>query len=297
MKSPTILVIIVTYNGTQWINRCLDSLRQSSHPVSTFVVDNKSSDETVAIIREQYPEVLIHESDENLGFGGANNMGFRYALEHDFDYVYLLNQDAWVMPDTLQALVGAHQAEPNYGILSPLQVNANKDKLDGNFGHWTATIPSILSDSLCGQLKQVYEVAFIMAAHWLISRECLQSVGQFSPIFYHYGEDDNYIHRAKYFGYKVGIVPAVQAVHDREFRETTKEKEAYMLSVRFLVSISDINRPFRKTAYKSYKKMLRLGRKMSKRYKDASIYFSLIPKITCLRKVYQDREFNKSKRN
>ena len=81
----TISVIVVTYNGLQWYDRCFSSLRQSNVPVSTVVVDNASNDGTVAYIKEHFPEIHLIESDKNLGFGGANNIGIRYALDQGCD--------------------------------------------------------------------------------------------------------------------------------------------------------------------------------------------------------------------
>ena len=89
-----VFVIIVTYKGKRWYDRCFGSLRQSTIPLQTIVVDNASNDGTVDYIRENYPEIYLIESKENLGFGKGNNLGLRYALDHGCDYVFLLNQDA-----------------------------------------------------------------------------------------------------------------------------------------------------------------------------------------------------------
>ncbi len=78
--------------------------------------------------------------------------------------------------------------------------------------------------------KDVYDVDFVMASHWLITRKCLEIVGGFSPSFSHYGEDNNYTDRAHYWGIKVGIVPSSQAIHDRGERKMDKNKELYLLN-------------------------------------------------------------------
>ena len=93
-SSKKIFVIIVTYKGHQWYERCFASLCNSEYPVQTIVIDNASNDGTVEYIRKYFPEIHLIESKENLGFGRANNIGMRYALDHGCDYVFLLNQDA-----------------------------------------------------------------------------------------------------------------------------------------------------------------------------------------------------------
>ena len=96
-----ILTIIVTYNGMRWAQRCLQSLRDSEVHTDIYVIDNGSTDGTQAFIREHFPEAVMVQNARNEGFGRANNRGLRYALEHGYDYVYLLNEDAWIMPSTL----------------------------------------------------------------------------------------------------------------------------------------------------------------------------------------------------
>jgi GT2 family glycosyltransferase len=87
------------------------------------VVDNNSADDTVNFIKANYPEVTLLEQNKNLGFGKANNIGISLAMKNEADYVFLLNQDAWVQPDTIEKLVSAHQREPQFGILSPMHLN------------------------------------------------------------------------------------------------------------------------------------------------------------------------------
>lgn len=234
-----ILVIIVTYNGCRWIDKCLSSVMMSSVPVDCIIIDNNSQDETVKRIKDKYGFCKIIESKQKLGFGKANNIGLQYALEHKYDYAYLLNQDAWLFENTISELIRIYEANPEYGIISPLQVNAGLNKLDKNFQKCCNL--EMLSDSFCGCLKQIYETNFIMAAHWLIPRKCFEQIGGFSPSFPHYGEDHNYVHRAIYKRMKVGIVPSAYAVHDREFREESKKLKMRKMYLRSIVEISNPN--------------------------------------------------------
>ena len=89
-----ILTIIVTYNGMKWLDRCLGSLRESSLKTDVVAVDNGSTDGTPEYIAANFPEVQLHCTGENLGFGRANNVGLQKAVAEGYDYVYLLNQDA-----------------------------------------------------------------------------------------------------------------------------------------------------------------------------------------------------------
>lgn len=233
-----ILIIIVTYNGMKWLDRCLGSAVMSETPADVIVIDNGSSDGTQEHILENFPEVKLVSTGENSGFGKANNIGLRYALEKGYEYVYLLNQDAWLYPETLGTLMDIMEQDRSIGILSPMQMAACEDRPDPRFAKKCPkrAIRDYLSRWRTGK---VYDTKFVMAAHWMISKECLENVGGFSPAFRHYGEDDNFIHRARYKGYRICIYSGVGAIHDRELRPMSKESAMRLKCVASVVKLSN----------------------------------------------------------
>lgn len=205
----------------KWLSKCLSSCGG----YEVIVIDNASSDNTVAFINQEFPQVKVFSEKTNLGFGQANNKGISEALKSGADYVYLLNQDAYLENDTISKLIDINQKYSEYGVLSPIHTNAKKDKLDKNFSNYVSFKYNerFYSDFVLGKQKQdVYQVPFVNAAGWLLSKECLMRVGGFDPIFFHYGEDDNYCQRVRFHGFKIGVVPSALMVHDREDRETEK---------------------------------------------------------------------------
>lgn len=253
-----IIVIIVTYNGMKWYKNCFDSLRNSTIPLDTIVIDNKSLDGTVDFIKTNYPEIYLVESDQNLGFGKANNIGFRYAIEQNADYVFLLNQDAWIKPNTIEILVNKMIENPEYGILSPVHLNGKEDKVDFAFPAYIQPdrCPNLISDYIINGKPddKVYEVLFINAALWLISRKCLDKIGGFLPIYSHYGEDEDYTSRMIYHGFKRGIYPYTYAIHDRQPSDSsvsfTKKRQRELIKI--LIVLTNINQPLFKCYYRSY---------------------------------------------
>lgn len=213
-----IFVIIVTYKGHKWYKRCFDSLRQSEIEVQTIVIDNASNDGTVEYIEENYPEIILIKSDKNLGFGQGNNTGIQLALNNNADYVFLLNQDAWIEPNSIAELIKISENNPDYGILGPMLLDSTKNNISPKFEAYFKGIqdPLFIEDLYFHHIKNVYPITMLPAAVWLIHRNILLTVGGFDPIFYHYGEDDHYVQRVKYFGYKVGFCPTVKVVHDSE---------------------------------------------------------------------------------
>mgnify|MGYP001545944239 CR=1 FL=1 len=213
-----LFAVIVTYNGLRWIDRCLSSLQNTNGSIHSVVIDNGSTDGTVEAVQARFPEVELVRSERNLGFGQANNIGLRMALERNADHVFLLNQDAWVTPSTIGQLVRHAERDPRYGVLSPMHRNGAGDALELDFSTYIVPgkCPDLYSDIALDRLRdQTYPVEFVNAAAWLISRKCLTTVGGFSPSFFHYAEDDNYVDRMRYHKLLVGIVPTTWVHHDR----------------------------------------------------------------------------------
>ena len=292
-----VLVIVVSYNGTPWLERCLgsvypgantgqfapESLKTPCPGANTghfapdlYVWDNDSTDGSADYVAKHFPGAHLVRSAENVGFAKANNMGFQYALDHGYDYVYLLNQDAWLAPGALETLVAASQAHPDYAVLSPLQYQDGYQAFDPQFaklyhgseegmgsqthGHPrpckregpTAVRQHVANGrgreaTVCEPIPSAepVEVKRIMAAHWLVPVAALKAVGPFEEeLFPLYGQDDDWCNRARYHGYKVGVVPEARAVHDRAQRQEPKEKvirrNYYTGS---LIRLCDVNRP------------------------------------------------------
>lgn len=215
--SSKIFIIIATYNGLKWLPKCL----KSTKPYSVIIVDNNSSDGTVDFISNNYPDIKILSQKENIGFGRANNIGISLAYTSGADYVFLMNQDAYLKDNCLETLLKIHKRNLEYGILSPIHLNGSGSRLDQKFSQYVNYTGNLdfFSDFVLGKIKKdIYQVPFINAAGWLLSRVCIEKVGGFDPIFFHYGEDVNYCQRLKYHNLKIGVVTEAFLLHDRENR-------------------------------------------------------------------------------
>lgn len=209
-----IYFIVVTFNGVRWLRECLES----THPYKTVVVDNASTDGTIEFIKKHFPDVIILPQESNLGFGRANNIGLKYAIEKNAKYVFLLNQDAKLNgASVVEKLVELHNQHPNYGILSPVHLNWEGTELDYGFSNLLIPekCPSFVSDLFMKkEMKDIYEVTFVNAAAWFLPIETVKKVGGFDSIFFHYGEDVNFCQRVLFHKFKIGIVPSVNILHD-----------------------------------------------------------------------------------
>jgi len=271
-----IFSIIVTYNGMQWYDRCFGSLLQSEVPVNIIVIDNASSDNTVDYIKKKYPDITLIESNENLGFAKANNIGIRNALDNNADFVFLLNQDAWLnQTNTIAVLIEQSKLHPEFGILSPMQLYGSAKRIEKEvisyFARNANAIQDFVSDAYFNRVKELYEVPFACAVCWLLPIKTIREIGGFDPIFYHYGEDDNYIQRVHFFGYKIGICPKVSVCHDIENRSDNYRDENLDWKKYLLLNLADIRqeiniRKILNTKLKTFLlQILRLNKKLLKK--------------------------------
>ena len=252
----TVFVIIVTYNGALWIDKNIPSLLQSGFPVHIIVVDNKSTDNSVQLL-QKYPEVEIIQSETNLGFGKANTIGMKRALEMGADYLFLLNQDAWVFHNTIGSLVSKMENNVQFGLISPMHYVANGIDFDQSF----ATYYSRKTREANG----VAHVPFVNAAAWMLSRACVEKVGYFEPLFEHYGEDRNYCDRVLHHKFFIGIDPDSKIVHDRVITRNFN-KDVTQSKYKILATLLNINHSFAKSYLLGLREVLGLPKYFTKFY-------------------------------
>ncbi|SFN72217.1 Glycosyltransferase, GT2 family [Bizionia echini] len=278
MNNFSLFIIITTYNSIPWLSSCLDSCKD--FPI--VVVDNASTDETVSYIERNYPSIILLKQTENLGFGQANNIGIRYALDHGAEHVFLLNQDAYLVDDVLVELLTFQKQHVEYGILSPIHITGDQKKLDKNFSNFMLKekTKQFYSDFVLGNpLAAVYEVPFVNAAAWLVSKTCLETVGGFDPLFFHYGEDENYCQRVTYHGFKIGVLPRALVIHDRANRKQSKPElfstdyfkeveKLYKINFANILTDNDIDLKISKLRQVVFKLIVQLKFKQAKLYQQ-----------------------------
>lgn len=256
----------MTYNGSKWIEKCINSLLRSIYPINILVVDNCSTDDSVELLK-QFSEIHLIQSKENLGFGKANNIGIDYALNNKADYVFLLNQDTWVFDDTISNLVVMAQNNPSFGIVSPMHFSGDEKTLDKGF----VTYYNRNVEENAG--KNIAIVPFVNAAAWLVSSACLQKVGGFESLFGHYGEDRNYCDRVLYHQFQIVIAKNAKICHDRKISSSFK-KDLIQSKYKMLSQVLDINN----TLFASYANALQSVFGLPKYFKQ-SYSFTFITQL------------------
>lgn len=226
---PDLSIIIVNYNVKEFILNSLDSIKKSSDgfEVETIVIDNASKDGSVEAIAKQFPEVNLIASNENLGFGKANNLGLEKAKGK---YILLLNPDTILKEDTIAKMIEFFEKNKDAGLAGCKVLNP-----DGTLqlpcrrsfpGPWTAfTKVSGLSklfpkNKLFAKYNltyldenKTYEVDAVSGSFMMLRREVYEKIGGFDPQFFMYGEDLDLCYRVQKAGYKVYYVHSTEIIH------------------------------------------------------------------------------------
>jgi GT2 family glycosyltransferase len=208
--------IVVNWNGREYLGVCLDSLQRQTLPgVEIVLVDNASSDGSVAFVRERYgATVRLLEQRENLGYAGGLNAGIQAARGR---YLLALNSDTEVAPDGLARLVAAADAWPSTGMFSPKILSFDDRKVLDNVGH--LLYPDGLSrgrgrlESDRGQYDREEEIVLPSGCAVLLRRAMLADIGLFDTDLFAYCDDTDLGLRARLAGWRCRSVPSAVVFH------------------------------------------------------------------------------------
>jgi GT2 family glycosyltransferase len=202
VELPRVGIVIINYKGKGDTLECLESLRWLSYPnYFTVLVDNNSQDGCVEVVRNNFPEVIVIESRDNLGFTGGNNLGIRSAVEQEAEFIFLLNNDTTVHPALLGWLVSTLILDPKCGIVGPTmnyydhpeEVWATGGKMDWR-GQSTLLTHGEPPD-------------FIVGAGLMVRSDTLGQIGLFDDRFFLYYEESDLCARALDAGWTLHVAP------------------------------------------------------------------------------------------
>jgi len=197
---PKVYIIILNWNGLKDTLECLDSVLKLDYPnFEVIVVDNCSSDDSVEIIRHKYSQVVLIENSKNLGFAGGNNVAMKYAMKAGADYVWLLNNDTIIEPDSLLKLVDGAEQSLEIGLVSPVIYQYGGPEhvqFMGAYVDFTHFSVTAVMDSKELENQCVQRNLFLWGTALLIKRDVIESIGYLSEKYFAYVEDRDYSFRA-----------------------------------------------------------------------------------------------------
>lgn len=224
---PALSVLIVSYNTREMTLECLRVLARELPPglaAEILLVDNASSDGSVAAVRAAFPAVRLLVSDRNAGFGAANNLALAQAKGR---YLLLLNTDAFPRPGAVRVLVDLLERRADVGVVGPRLLYADGSLQQSCF-RFTTPLYAWLENLGATKLFRRHpawddyrgwdhaserEVDFVIGACLLLRREVYERVGGFDERFFMYQEEADWQKRIRQAGWRVVFTPAAEVVH------------------------------------------------------------------------------------
>ncbi len=211
-----IFVVIPSWNAADIISACLASLNNQTCPHKVIVVENGSTDDSINVIKQNFPEVIILEFSDNAGFAGGVNRGIKYALDKSADYIALFNNDAVADKNWLMELVREINTDKNIAIVTGKLMRSDKTHFDSTgdfYTIWGLPYPRSRNQLDTGQHDQPEEVFGASGGASLYRPELFKQIGLFDEDFFAYYEDVDISFRAQMAGWKVRYAPNAVAYH------------------------------------------------------------------------------------
>jgi GT2 family glycosyltransferase len=249
-------VIIVNYNTAGLLRQCLIRLFASriELPMTVYVVDNGSTDESLALVRDRFPAVRTIDAGRNLGFAAANNLALRQILAQEPEgvdrrqrAVLLLNSDCFVEPDTVALATQFLDERVDAGVVGPklvlrdgrLDLACRRSFPTPSSAFWKLTglarlfphSPRVARYNLTYlDPDQTTEVDSVVGAFMLVRLAAIDDAGLLDESFFMYGEDLDWAFRIKEHGWKVFYYPRARALH---YKGGSSGRRSYRLIVEF----------------------------------------------------------------
>lgn len=215
-KYPLVGIIILNWNGLQDTRECIESIQQTDYPnLDIILVDNasKNNDEP-ALLQQEFPQLKIIRNNENLGFSGGNNTGINFALDQGAEYIFLLNNDAFVTETLLSDLVNAAAAHPEIGMLGPTIVSyfdRAHEYVGAVYNRRHASAYEYLRSS--ANLPDLIDTEYVPGCAVLVPSPVIQKIGLLDESFFAYYEDVDWSLRCRDAGYRVAVVTTTKVFH------------------------------------------------------------------------------------
>jgi GT2 family glycosyltransferase len=217
---PRVAVLVLNWNNAQDTLSCLESLEHLEvGRVQIIVVDNGSSDDSVAAIEAAFPDIVVLANGQNLGYAAGNNVGIRLALDQDMQYVCILNNDTVAESGFLSRLSEVMSSDSSIGVVTPVLVEDSDPDLVWAAGANIDNEKGIVVRNMSGNSlealngKQPFEVDVAPGAAMLVKSEVFREVGLFDDDYFLYYEEVDWCNRVRKRGYRIVLVPSSRVRH------------------------------------------------------------------------------------
>lgn len=212
-------IIILNWNGLKDTIECLESVQKIDYPnFDIIVVDNGSTDGSVAAIKESFSDITLIQNKENLGYAEGNNVGIRYALNNNSDFIFILNNDTVVDTNILNAFIDAANVYSDAGIFgAKVYYYSEPRKICSIGGGWDkkekdfVQIGTNIMDN--EEFNTIREIDYACGCALFFKKQVAEKIGLLDPKFFLLYEEADWCSRAKKVGFKSLFIPSAKIWH------------------------------------------------------------------------------------
>lgn len=218
IEIPKVFIIVLNYNGYKDTIECIESLKRISYKNYKIVlVDNDSTDGSQEVLDDRFPEVAFIKTKENLGYAGGNNIGIKYAMDNNADYICIINNDVVVEEAFLEPIIAKMENDKTLGIAGSkvceytdrTKIQSTGSRLQLSRGN----VYQINTGKLSKEVKEDLEVDYISGSCLVASKELIKKVGLIPEVYFLFYEENEWCLRAWRSGYKVKCISNSEIYH------------------------------------------------------------------------------------
>lgn len=236
-------IIIVNWNTKNYLEQCLESVFEHAKGIEyeVFVIDNASTDGSVQVVKEKFPQIKLIENKENVGFARANNQAIKKAQG---EFICLLNPDTLIIDSSIAKMLNFIKQHNEAGVVGAKLTDSN-GKWDRGWGKF----PTITSEIIPGSMHKIFlpkrnieigqnehiDVDWVGGAALIFRSSIVQNGTLLDENFFMYSEETDFCYRVKNLGYKVYGLLNTKIVHfqNKSARQNVKSARVQMFKGKF----------------------------------------------------------------
>jgi GT2 family glycosyltransferase len=233
--APSVTAVVINWNGREPLLRTIAALYQSQYAFTEILlVDNGSVDGSVQAVKASFPSVVVLAQEHNLGPGQGRNVGIRRAMALCADYIFNLDNDIEIFPETVGTLIETAEQDPDVGVVGAMMYFRDRPNVIQNVGGQVRFRQNVVYsigwlEPDHGQFNRPFQVDMVGSAAMLTRRKVFEQVGYFDDGYIGYGlEDTDFCTKVRLSGWKVVCNPWAKVRHDFRFNHKYTYRRKYL---------------------------------------------------------------------
>ncbi|MFA6940920.1 MAG: glycosyltransferase family 2 protein [Clostridiaceae bacterium] len=216
---PKTAIIILNFNSYNQTIECIESVKNITYPnYEIIVVDNNSKDDSLQLIKSSFPGIILLKSEDNLGYASGNNLGIKYALDENIEYICILNNDAAVDKNFLQPVIKTLIDDKKAAAAGPSICYYGQDDIiqamGGNINLYTGLSSLKFKGKKHSEIKEsLISVDYLGGACFVVKADILKKIGLIPENYFLFYEETEFFLNIKRQGYRLISVRDSKVYH------------------------------------------------------------------------------------